>query len=499
MRVLLIQPPLTVKENEVIAVTPPLGLAYLGSVAEQLGHKVKILDTIALGFSFRQAKGDLIRIGLPQEMIKSEISQFRPDLVGISCPFSLMDEEMKNIALIVKEIDRDIMVVVGGAHPSSMPEYVLNNGNIDFVVLGEGELTFSDLLTGLESSADLRSVNGLMYKRQGKIVKNEHRAFIEDLDSLPFPAWHLLPIETYISLGEAHGSQRRKRFMPMITSRGCPGNCIFCSIHTVWGHKYRYRSPENVVKEIEKLRAEYGIDEIHFEDDNLTLSRQRMMGICGLLISKNLGIRWTTPNGVAVSTLDFDLLKRMKDSGCFQLNLGIESGDPRVLKEIINKPLNLEKVKKVVGYCRTLGIWSHGFFVIGFPGESFESIRRTIQFSKDADLDSANFFIAAPYPGTRLNALAQSIGLIDEKFELSKLRTMDSSINTTQFSSEEMIALQKKAYMEFIRYRAKKEFLYGYFFLRLLRSRSSGDLSFFMQKVTKRIIPTIRIKTKGKK
>ncbi len=496
MKILLIQPPIAIKENEAFAVTPPLGIAYLGAVAEQLGHEVKILDTIAVGFSFRQKKGALIRIGLPQEKIKHEIERFRPDLIGVSCPFSLMDEEMKQIASTVKALDKKIPVVVGGAHPSSMPEFVLNDENIDYVVLGEGEKTFSELLTALESNANLQNIQGLMYKQGEKIVKNAPRKYIEDLDSLPFPAWHLLPIETYISIGQAHGSQRKKRFMPIITSRGCPGTCVFCSIHTVWGHKWRHRSPENVVKEMEKLHTEYRIDEFHFEDDNLTLSRQRMMEICDLIISKGLNVKWMTPNGVAVATLDYDLLKRMKASGCFQLNFGIESGDPIVLKEIINKNLTLERVREVVGYSKSLGIWSHGFFVIGFPGESLESIERTIEFSKTVDLDSANFFIAAPYPGTRLNALAQSNGLIDEKFDLTRLRTMDSSINTTHFTSDEMVALQKRAYMEFIRYRVKREFLYGYFFVRLLKNRSFDDFSFFMQKVTKRVIPTIRVRIK---
>lgn len=498
MNILLIQPPITVKENESLAVTPPLGLLYLGAVTEQLGYSIKILDTLALGFHFRQAKGDLIRIGLPIEKIKTEIEKFKPDLVGISCPFSLMDEEMKNIAKTVKEIDSAIPVVVGGAHPSSMPEYVLSSDEIDYVVLGEGELTFKELVSTLEDKADPANVSGLMYKRQGEIVKTAQRSFIEDLDSLPFPAWHLISLETYFSIGQAHGSQRRDRFMPMVTSRGCPGCCVFCSIHTVWGHKWRHRSPENVIKEIEKLQTTYGIKEIHFEDDNLTLSKQRMMSICDSLISRQIDIKWTTPNGVAVNTLDYELMQKMKASGCFQLNFGIESGDPQVLKGIINKPLNLEKVKTVVGYSKSLGIWSHGFFVIGFPGESIESIQRTIQFSKDADLDSANFFIAAPYPGTKLNALAQSKGLISDKFELSRLRTMDASMDTTHFSAEEMIALQKKAYMAFIRHRAKKEILYGYFFIRLLKNRSIEDLSFFMQKITKRVIPTIMIKTKGK-
>ena len=402
-----------------------------------------------------------------------------------------MNEEMRQMATLVKEINKEIPVVVGGAHPSSLPEYVLRNNSIDFVVVGEGETTFSELIKILSLKGDLKRIDGLMYKEHGTVIQNAPRKFIEDLNSLPFPAWHLLPLESYISIGQAHGAQRKKRFAPLITSRGCPGKCVFCSIHSVWGYKWRPRSPENIVAEIERLVSSYGIQEFHFEDDNLTLSKNRMIEMCDLILKKGLNIKWMTPNGVAVNTLDQAVLKKMKESGCFQLNFGIESGDPIIQKEIINKPLNLERVQNIINYSKKLGIWTHGFFVIGFPDESVESIRKTIEFSKNADLDSADFFIAAPYPDTKCYSKSRSV---TEEFDLSKLRTMDASINTAKFSAEELVALQKKAYMEFIFFRAQKEFLYGYFFARLLRNRSTDDLAFFIQKISKRVIPTIMFK-----
>ncbi len=493
MKILLVQPPVTVKANEVFAVTPPLGLAYLAAVAEQSGHSVKILDTIVEGFNFRIDQGRFIRIGLPEEAIKREIRNFQPDVVGITCPFTLMDEEMRRVASIVKKVTSDTLVVVGGAHPSSMPQYVIQDGNIDFVVIGEGERIFSELIQTIDQGEECTKIKGLLFKSDGKIIETGRRAFIEDLDSLPYPARHLLSIEKYIQLGQAHGSQKRKRYTPMVTSRGCPGRCVFCSIHTVWGHKWRARSPENVVREIEVLISKFKIREIHFEDDNLTLSRQRMMRICDLIIERGLDITWTTPNGVAVNTLDSDLLAKIKKSGCYQLSFGIESGDPAVLKNIIHKPLSLEKVKTVVKCSKKLGIWTHGFFVIGFPGESLESIQRTVNFAKQTDLDSANFFIAAPYPGTPLNDIALCEGLIKEDFDLSRLRTMDASIDTKYFKAEELVVLQKKAYLEFISYRLKREFLNGYFLLRILKTSSTDDLAFLMQKIRQRVIPTLSV------
>jgi len=496
MNILLIQPPITLKKNETFAVTPPLGLAYLGAVAEQIGHHVTILDTVVEGFNLRSDEGHLTRIGLPKDAIKRKIEEVKPDLVGITCPFTLMDREMRCVASIVKSVNSGILVVVGGAHPSSMPDNVIADNNIDFLVLGEGEITFSILLKSIQESEEFEKIKGLWFKKKGKIIRNSPNEFIEDLDTIPFPAMHLLPLEKYLSLGEAHGSQKRKRYMPMVTSRGCPGRCVFCSIHTVWGHKWRARTPENVVNEIEMLVSKYGIREIHFEDDNLTLSKKRIMKICDLIIERGLDITWATPNGVAINTLDLAILQKMKKSGCYQLNFGIESGDPFVLRNVINKPLNLERVRRVVNWSKWLGIWTHGFFVIGFPTESLESIRRTIRFAKELDLDSANFFIATPYPGTLLNALASSEGLIKEDFDLSKLRTMDASIDTNLFKAKDMIALQKKAYFEFIIYRLKREFIDGYFIIRLMRTKSTDNLLFFLQKIRKRVIPTMSLDTK---
>jgi magnesium-protoporphyrin IX monomethyl ester (oxidative) cyclase len=495
MNILLVQPPITIKKNEAFAVTPPLSLAYLAAVAEQSGHRVRILDTIVEGFNFRKNEGRYVRIGLPAEGIRREIEAFQPDLVGITAPFSLMDKEMRSVASLVKSVNPDILVAVGGAHPSSMPEYVIQDCNIDFVVLGEGEATFLELIKKIDEGAGFLDVKGLVFKKDGKIIKNPQREFIADLDSIPFPAWHLLSIEKYIELGQAHGSQKRKRYAPMVTSRGCPGKCVFCSIHSVWGHKWRARSPENVVEEIEKLVSDYKIREIHFEDDNLTLSKQRMAKICDLIIERGLDISWTTPNGVAVNTLDSSLLEKMKKAGCYQLAFGIESGDPNVLKNIIHKPLSLDRVRKVVACSKQLGIWTHGFFVIGFPGESEESIQRTVDFAKEADLDSANFFIAAPYPGTPLNELAVAEGLIKKDFDLSKLRTMDASIDTKQFKAKELVVLQKKAYVEFINYRVKRELLQGYFVVRFFKSHSPDDLAFLMQKIRERVIPTLSLDT----
>lgn len=483
MNVLLIQPPITVTKGEIFGITPQLGLAYLASVAEQDGQHVKILDTIVEGYSSRFHENGLTRIGLEWDAIKKEVEKFNPDLVGISCPFTLMDKEMRTVAFLVKSVKPSVPVVVGGAHPSSMPEHVIRDPNVDFVVAGEGEKTFLELINKIVEGASFLDLKGLWLKVDGKIRRNERRELIMDLDLIPFPAWHLLPIEKYLQVGQAHGSHKRKRYMSMITSRGCPGRCVFCSIHSVWGYEWRARTPENVVDEIEKLVTEYRIREIHFEDDNLTLSKRRMAKICDLIIQRGLDISWTTPNGVAVNTLDLDLLEKMRKSGCYQLSFGIESGDPDVMREIINKPISLDRIRKVVSWSKSLGIWTHGFFVIGLPGESAQSIQKTISFAKETDLDSANFFIATPYPGTPLFSIASSEKSFRNDLDFLKLRTMDATMNTEHFKAKEMKQLQKKAYLEFMKYRLKREIVNGYILVRFSKIRTLDDVKFFMRKI----------------
>jgi len=487
MKILLMQPPMTLKKSEIFGITPPLGLAYLASIAEQNDHNVKILDTLIEGYNNRSNENGYFRIGLRFDTIRQEVERFKPDLVGISCPFSLMDKEMRLLAAIIKNSDSDIPVVVGGAHPSSLPEYVIQDPNIDFVVVGEGEKTFLELIKKISEGKDYTNLKGILLKINGKIIKNPKRGFIKNLDTLPFPAWHLLPIEKYIQAGQVHGSQKRKRFMSMITSRGCPGRCVFCSIHSVWGYKWRARTPENIIKEIEKLFHKYKIREIHFEDDNLTLSKSRMTRICDLLVERDLDISWTTPNGVAIQTLDLNLLKKMKQSGCYQLSFGIESGDPYVLKNIIHKPLRLEKVNEVVKQSKNLGIWAHGYFVIGFPQESLDNIWRTITFAKKSDLDSASFFIATPYPGTELYSQERSVGLLKNSFDFQKLRTMDTMMDTTQFKAMNMIEIQKIAYFEFMKHRLRKEIFEGYILVRLAKIKSFDDIAFFLRKLRRLI------------
>jgi len=487
MKIMLILPPMKIQKKEHYGVTPPLGIAYLAAVLEKSAHEVRLLDCIVEGYEHsKKVSPEYIHLGLGWGEIEKRIRNFSPEAVGISCVFSLMAPEARRIAEIVKAIDEDIVTVMGGAHPSAMPEEILLDENVDFVILGEGERTFPGLLNHLEHDLnDLSDMGGLGYKSNGQIKINLKKHFIEDLDSLPYPAWHLLPMKKYHKIGSSHGGLKRNKYASMITSRGCVGKCIYCAIHSVWGPQWRSRSPKSVVDEMEYLVNTYGIREIHFEDDNLTLHRRRAKEIFQEIVDRGLDITWTTPNGVAAWTLDEDILQLMKKSGCYQLNFGIESGNERVLKEIIGKPLKLDKVRNIVKKTKELGIWAHGFFILGLPGETKETMEDTIKFAIKLDLDSANFFIATPYPGTRLYEICRKNRYIPEDFDVEKMRVQSSMISTEQFTSEELLKLQRKAYQRFMIHTIKREIRPKNILYRLRNTRSIDDLRFMYRKVSR--------------
>lgn len=498
MKTLLICPPMTFLPNEKPRVVLPLGVAYLASFLEKNGREVKILDAVGLGWCSQEivlkSGRPLVRVGLTPSQIEERVATYHPDIVGISCLFSSQAHNAHEVAKLVKSVDKNIVTVFGGAHPSVIPEKILQDPNVDFVVIGEGELTMLELVKTIEVSGSYSDIKGLAFKKDGEIVVNPRRPFIENIDELPYPARYLLPIEEYFRAAKGHGAAEKKsRFTSMITSRGCPRNCIFCSIHTVWGHKWRPRSPENVVDEIEHLVKEYGVEEIHFEDDNLTLDPKRMEAICDGIVERGLDICWTTPNGVDINTLNKGLLKKMKDSGCYWLCFGIEHGDPYFREKVIGKPISAEHATNVIKWANELGIWTNGFFIIGLPGETPRTAQKTVDCAKALDLDFASFFIATPYPGTRLHKIAVERGYISEKQDWSAYKVLSPVMNLETMSKADLGAWLKKANRGFYKYRITKEISPKKIIRRTKQIRSYEDmrlvfrlLKYFISDVLKR-------------
>jgi len=426
--------------------TPPLGLAYIAAVLEERGYYVKILDVSAEDFYNREEiGGEYIQIGLSNEEIETRIIDFNPDVVGVSCLFSSQFQDMCDICKMTKKIDERIITVVGGEHPSALPEESLMNDYINFVVIGEGEYTMLYLMEAVKEGHDFSKIDGLGFKKGKRIVINPKTKFIEDLDELPLPARHLLPMETYFKMNLPQaGTSRKSPNTPIMTSRGCTGHCIYCATAKFWGRKYRTRSIEKTLEEMEYLTKEYGVKEVQFIDDNLTLNKKRTLQLFSGMIKRNLNLVWSTPQGIALWALDEEVLRKMKESGCYEITLGIESGDQEVLNDIIKKRLKLEKVEPLVKAARKLGLITKGYFVVGLPGETKEQMQKTFDFARKLKLDAAGIFIATPLPGTELYRLCKEKNYLKAGFGFEKINYAKGNIETPDFTAREVEQLVSK-------------------------------------------------------
>lgn len=440
-KILLMEPPVTLPEGAVnqqrMPVVPPLGVSYVAAVLEKLGYEVKVIDCLVEGFlTPTPSNGGMVRYGLTDQEIQRRISDFSPHVVGVSCVLTNKYKDAHHLCQLVKSFDPSVITIMGGAHPTTFPRLVMDDESVDFAVLGEGDYALPELIERIDKDLGFDDFDGLAFRKGNTVVVNEKIKFIEDLDSLPFPARHLLPMKLYSQISQPHGDFLRMPFTTMITSRGCPARCIFCSALKLWGKKYRIRSAENVLAEIKMLVDTYGIREIHFEDDNMTYNIQRAKQIFKGVIDQKFNISWCAPNGLAVFALDEDTVTLMKQSGCFSVAIAIESGSQEVLDHIVHKPLNLAKVKPLVEKMRSIGLHTKGFFIIGFPDETRKQIQETMDFAKNVGLDWVALNIATPLPGTTMFDRCKEKGYLVGDFELSKLKYTIGSIKTTEFDPE---------------------------------------------------------------
>ena len=453
MRICLINPPrISPKSWGKPNVFQPLEIAYVAALLEKQ-HKVLIIDAPTEGRrNIEQIDGTKYRVGLTNKEIADRIRRWSPDVVEIHIPFSGWWKTAYEVASTVKSIDKDITTVLSGLHPSVRPVDSLMQPNIDFVVIGEAEYTMLELVGVLEqrTTAGLKKVRGIGYIKNGETVITPPRPAIQDLDALPFPARHLLPMEEYFAAVKEvpPRGEIRKPWTMMITSRGCPHNCIFCSVHVVMGRKWRGRSPENVVDEIEQVVHTYHVKQIDFLDDNMTLNKKRLENICDLIVKRGLDIEWYTPNGIRADGLDENLLTKMKASGCKKIRIAPESGVQRVVDQIIKKNQDLKKVENAVILSRKVGIKVGCFFIIGLIGETKEDILATINYAyklRRLGADSFYFSYATPLYGTELYEQAKRGGFLRTCFSDEALAAVEPLIETPEFTADDLRELCARA------------------------------------------------------
>ncbi len=441
---MLINPPWVFAHEREVILSQNLGLGYLAAFLLKHGHEVTIIDALAEGASNRKkinTRQELfLQVGLDYEKIIERIPE-DSDFIGISAPFTNNAKIVKELAQKLKAVFPKKPIILGGVYPSLTPQDAFCPA-IDYYVIGEGEIPLLEILSG-HKPEDVQGV--LVYAQPCGQIKSAK--IIESLDDIPFPARHKLPMRQYLSFCSPR--RDRIRTASMITSRGCPYDCTFCSIHSITGYRWRMRSAENVLSEIKLLVEEFGVEHIEFEDDNLTLEKSRMHDIVrGIIRLNNDGanLSWSAPNGVRVDTLDEKLLEQIKASNCIFLNLAVESGDADMLKRM-NKRLNLDKVLEIARICKRLGIKTNAFFMIGYPGETEESFKKTLNFVKklkDIGVDEFYATITRAYPGTKLFDECKEKGYISDVSDCAHMFLgnqihKDNAIKTEDFTSRDLL------------------------------------------------------------
>lgn len=456
MRVLLIQPTFTAILPEDYgrpAMYEPLGLGYLAAVARDRGHDVVVLDCIAEDWRHQQRECEYLRVGMKDADIADRMRHFNPDIIGVSCEFTGFDRDGRRIAALAKQTLPNAPVIVGGADATARAQSFAEEPFIDLVVRGEGEVVFLNLLERLEREGRLPDdLPGTSLPGRDNPAEDE----ITDVDSLPLPARDLLPMATYLEdQTPLMPYAKRQPIGFMVSSRGCPYNCIFCSTTKVW-RKWRPRAPEKVVDEIEHLVRDYGVREIAFQDDSFLVDPERVRRICDEILRRNLEISWSVPPGLQANRFTPELLTVMKASGFYRACFPIESGDPEIL-DWIRKPVDFDEVLEAIDLCHRFGIWTYGNFIIGFPEQTAESIERTAQFAETCGLDMISVYIAQPYAGSELYDVFQNLGLMDPAKSAGST-VFNSLYDTKYFTAAELRAKRDELYGRFIRRRVKRLF-----------------------------------------
>jgi anaerobic magnesium-protoporphyrin IX monomethyl ester cyclase len=402
----------------------PLGLAYLGAVAEKEGHQVTVIDCQAEKLSY--------------DNFRSRISQVPSDIVGVTST-TLLYNSAKDILTIAKQIHPDAITMIGGSHVSFWDENALNEcPEIDVIVRREGEITFIELIKAIDAKKSFTGILGITFRsKDGKIVRNADRPFFEDLDSLPFPAFHLLPLDAFHRMG--------KTIFPLTTSRGCVQWCDFCSTVRMFGRRYSTRSPKKVVDEMEMLYNKYGESQFTFYDDAFTVNRDHVLKMCEDIKARKLNISWDCET--RVDMVDQELLEKMHNAGCITVWYGVESGSEKILGAM-NKKIKLDETRQAFKVTQKTGLMTIASSVIGFPGETEETAWETINFINSLNPDDIGCYIATPYPGTPMYEQVIKNGWL-RVTDFNKYDTATPTFETPWLSMEKLREIKYKAHQKF--------------------------------------------------
>jgi anaerobic magnesium-protoporphyrin IX monomethyl ester cyclase len=423
MKITLVNPPYP-KDAHAHPAFIPLGLAYLGAMAEREGHEVNIIDC--------QAEH------LTTDSFRTRVSEVKADVVGVTAT-TLLYNSAKEIITIAKEVNPQATTMMGGSHVSFWDENALKEcPSLDVIVRREGELTFIELLSKLKNQASLSGVLGSTFRQKdGTAFRNEDRPFMMDLDLLPTPAYHLLPLDSFHRMG--------KTIFPLVSSRGCVQWCDFCSTVRMFGRGYRVRNPKKVVDEMEMLHNKYGESQFTFYDDAFTVNRANTMKLCQDLKDRKLNVQWDCET--RVDAVDQELLQTMADNGCITIWFGVESGSEKVLGEM-HKKINRDQIRNAFNMAQKTGMMTVASAIIGFPGETEETAWETIKFINSLNVDDIGFYVATPYPGTPMYEQVIKNGWL-RVTDFNKYDTATPTFETPWMSMQKIHDIRYKAFQKF--------------------------------------------------
>ena len=401
----------------------PMGLAYLASFLEENGHEVKVIDCQALD--------------LDHEKLKSEISSFEPDIVGVTSIASLTRSVLL-AAKAAKETLPDVTVILGGPHATFMDEQIIaEEAAVDFVVRGEGELTLLEIAQNLHDSNKVDRIEGITFRRNKQVIRTPNRSFIQDLDKLPKPAYDHFELDRYRLFG--------KKLLPVITSRGCPFQCAFCVASRMFGKAYRMRSAGNVLDELEWLKNVHGAEAFTFYDDTLTFDKKRLLKICNGMKDRKIGLPWDCQT--RVDQVSKEILAEMKAAGCQQVFFGVESGCQQIL-DAVNKKTSIEQNEKAIRMAKEAGLFVTISLMIGYPGETRDTLKQTLDFVQGSKPDDVYLCVATPYPGTELRSIVEKRGW-KMSSNLDLYDTMTPVFENPDLPSEEIMKFRREFYNSF--------------------------------------------------
>ncbi len=439
MKVLFIQPPWGHVYGEFVAAAkvgncyPPLGICYLSSVLKREGHSTKIIDAEIEDKSLND--------------ILAETKNFNPDLIGFTCTTPLFSVAWKIAEKIKEKVDTPLLV--GGPHVTVLPDNsVKPDGPFDYAICGEGERTIVNFVNALSNgNKNLSKVNGLIFKDEsGRVIKNPPAPY-ENIDEIPWPDRKALMLEKYTWSIPGRGIER---FSTLLTERGCPFSCTFCSAHTVFGKKIRYRDINDVVNEIEYLVYDLKITHLNLIDDTLTINRKRVIELCNEIMKRKINFTWE--GWTRANTIDDELVRIMKKAGFVRVSFGIESGSPEILKSI-KKEVKLPEIVNAFKIMKKYGIETRGSVMLGNAYETRKTVNETLRFIRDLkNCDQMFINIATPYPGTELydQAVRGDGGIVLLEKDFSKYKRYGNAvIKVNDLLPEDLVRLQRKGFMMF--------------------------------------------------